>query len=191
MKNIQDNGADHITSPSLLTGGGQGGGSSLYKIGRIGRPHGIKGEVQMQVDDDVFDRVESEYVFLQVDGIMVPFFMEEYRFKSDEICLVKFEDIDTQEKARELTGCEVYFPRELAEADDHDMTYAELVGYVVIDAEHNSQVGTVIAVDDTTENILFELDNDLLVPAPDELIEDIDSENHRIIMNIPEGLLAL
>lgn len=163
----------------------------LYKIGRIGRPHGIKGEVQMQVDDDVFDRVDSEYVFLQVDGINVPFFMEEYRFKSDEICLMKFEDIDTQEKARQLTGCKVYFPRELAEADDHDMTYAELVGYSVVNNINNKVVGKIVSVDDSTENILFELDNDLLIPAPDELIVEIDSESHTILMNIPEGLLTI
>lgn len=169
----------------------QSGGEGLYRIGRIGRPHGIKGEVQMQVDDDVFDRVDSEYVFLEVDGIVVPFFMEEYRFKSDEICLVKFEDIDTQEKARELTGCEIYFPRELAEADDHDMTYAELVGYEVVDNKYNKVVGKIVFVDDSTENILFELDNDLLIPAPDELIEEIDTDSHTVRMQLPEGLLEL
>ena len=31
--------------------------------------------------DDVFDRTESEYLILEVDGILVPFFMEEYRFQ--------------------------------------------------------------------------------------------------------------
>ena len=190
MNNIQNNETNHIDSPSLLTGGGQGGGS-LYRIGRIGKAHGIKGEVQMQVDDDVFDRVDSEYVFLEVDGIVVPFFMEEYRFKSDEICLVKFEDIDTQEKARELTGCDVYFPRELAEADDHDMTYAELVGYNVVNNNNNKVVGKIVFVDDTTENILFELDNDLLIPAPEELIVEVDSESHTIVMQLPEGILDL
>lgn len=190
MKDIHNNETNHINSPSLLTGGGQGGGS-LYRIGRIGKAHGIKGEVQMQVDDDVFDRVDSEFVFLQVDGIMVPFFMEEYRFKSDEICLVKFEDIDTQEKARELTGCDVYFPRNLAEEDEHDLTYAELIGYEVVDNIYNKVIGKIAFVDDSTENILFELDNDMLIPAPEELIIDVDSENHKITMQLPEGILDL
>lgn len=189
MCSVQNEGVNHITSLPLITGEGQGGG--LYRIGRIGRPHGIKGEVQMQVDDDVFDRVDAEFLFLQVDGIMVPFFMEEYRFKSDEIALLKFEDIDTAEKARELTGSEVYFPRELAEADEHDMTYAELVGYDIVDDRSHRVVGKVILVDDSTENTLFELDNGLLIPAPDELIVEVDSDNHTITMIIPEGILDL
>ncbi|MEE0362596.1 MAG: 16S rRNA processing protein RimM, partial [Prevotella sp.] len=62
----------------------------VYRIGRIGRPHGVKGEVTFRFDDDVFDRVDSDYLVLSVDGILVPFFIEEYRFKSGEVALVKF-----------------------------------------------------------------------------------------------------
>ena len=92
----------------------------VYKIGKLGKAHGIKGEVSMMVDDDIFDRVDAEYLVLEVDGIMVPFFMEEYRFKTDETALVKFEGVDTQERAKELTGTEVFFPRELADNADDD-----------------------------------------------------------------------
>lgn len=165
--------------------------SDVYKIGRIGKTHGVKGEVQVQIDDDVFDRVDADYLILLVDGILVPFFMDEYRFKSDEIALVKFCDIETQDQARELTGCEVFFPRDLAEAEEHDLTYAELVGYTVEDAIYNKVVGRIAFVDDATENILFELEDGMLLPAPDELIVDVDQESRTIIMNIPEGLLNL
>ena len=55
----------------------------VFRIGKIGKAHELKGELQMQVDDDVFDRVEADYVVLQIDGILVPFFIEEYRFRSD------------------------------------------------------------------------------------------------------------
>lgn len=81
----------------------------VYKIGRIGKPHGVHGEVQMQFSDDVFDVVDANYLLLNVDGILVPFFMEEYRFRSDEIVLMKFCDINTEAQARELTGSEVFF----------------------------------------------------------------------------------
>ena len=91
---------------------------SVYKIGVIGKAHGVKGELSIQIDDDIFDRVAAEYLVLKLDGIFVPFFMEEYRFKSDSVALVKFEGVDTQERVRELTGVEVYFPRELAEQDE-------------------------------------------------------------------------
>ena len=52
----------------------------VFKIGKIGKPHGVKGEVGLRFSDDVFDRVDAEYLILDIDGILVPFFMEEYRF---------------------------------------------------------------------------------------------------------------
>lgn len=46
-----------------------------YRIGRLGKPHGVKGEISFQVDDDVFDRLDSDFVILDVDGLPVPFFL--------------------------------------------------------------------------------------------------------------------
>ena len=90
----------------------------VYKIGKLGKPHGVKGEVSFMFDDDVFDRVDIDYLILDVDGILVPFFIEEYRFRSDESAIMKFVDIDTQDKASELTGDEVYFLRSLSDSSE-------------------------------------------------------------------------
>lgn len=163
----------------------------VYKIGRVGKTHGVKGELQVQVEDDIFDRVDAEYLILMVDGILVPFFMEEYRFKSDEIALIKFCDIDTQDKARELTGCEVFFPRALADDVERELTYAQLVGYELIDADSGKVVGKIAFVDDATDNLLFELEDERLIPASEELIEDVDQDKRQITIMIPEGILDL
>jgi 16S rRNA processing protein RimM len=172
----------------------------VYKIGRLGKAHGVKGEVSFQFDDDIFDRVDADYLVLDIDGILVPFFMEEYRFRNDTVCLVKFCDIDTQQRAQELTGCDVYFPRALAEEVDDDLSLASLVGFTIINdgdgkAAHtvpdDSVVGIIVSIDDTTANILFELEDGRLIPANDDLIVDIDTEHRQIRMNIPEGLLDI
>lgn len=163
----------------------------VYRIGRIGRPHGVKGEVTFRFDDDVFDRVECDYLVLSVDGILVPFFMEEYRFKGSETALVKFCDVDTQERAAALTGCDVYFPRHLADGEGAGMSWSALVGYALVDAASGAAVGRIASVDDATSNILFELEDGKLVPAAAELVEDVDREGRRITVRLPEGLLDL
>jgi 16S rRNA processing protein RimM len=163
----------------------------VYKIGRIGKAHGVKGEVSFNFDDDVFDRVDAEYLILEVDGILVPFFMEEYRFRSDSTALVKFEDIDTQDRARELTNCDVYFPRDLADNDEEELTYTFLVGFDIIDDQSGKNVGTIASIDDNTMNILFELEDGTLIPASEELITDIDKDNKTITIALPEGILEL
>ena len=163
----------------------------VYKIGRLGKAHGVKGEVSFQFDDDIFDRVDADYLVLDIDGILVPFFMEEYRFRNDTVCLVKFCDIDTQQRAQELTGCDVYFPRALAEEGEEMPSLASLVGFEIVSVPDGSAIGTIAAIDDTTQNILFELEDGTLIPASDELIESIDTNKKRINMNIPNGLLDI
>ena len=163
----------------------------VYKIGRLGKVHGIRGEVSFLFDDDVFDRVDADYLILDIDGILVPFFIEEYRFRSDANALMKFDGIDTMERARELTGCDVYFPRELSDEDNEHISWAEIVGYKLVDAETGTTVGTIASVDDTTINTLFELEDGRLVPASEELIQNIDTKKHQIETKLPEGILEL
>ena len=162
-----------------------------YKIGRIGKTHGVKGEVTLLFDDDIFDRVDADYLILEVDGILVPFFMDEYRFRSDTVCLVKFLDIDTQQRAQELTGCDVYFPRKLADEADDELSLAVLVGFTVTDADTGTVVGRIASIDDQTANILFCLDDGRLLPANGDLVEHIDTDQHTIAMHLPDGLLDL
>ena len=163
----------------------------VYKIGRLGKAHGVKGEVSFQFDDDIFDRVDADYLVLDIDGILVPFFMEEYRFRSDSVCLVKFCNVDTQQRAQELTGCDVFFPRALAEEGDEMPSLSMLVGFKIVNNANGKTVGRIAAIDDSTANILFEMEDGMLIPANDDLIEVIDAEQQQIKMNIPQGLLEI
>ena len=156
----------------------------VYKIGRIGKPHGIGGEVTLRFSDDVFDRVDAEYLVLMVDGILVPFFIEEYRFRSEEVALVKFEDIDTMDRAAELTGCDVFFPRHLADIDNDVLTWSQIVGYDIVDVASGKVIGRIESVDESTINVLLELADGTLIPAADEFIDDIDHEARKLFMKI-------
>lgn len=163
----------------------------VYKIGRLGKSHGVRGEVSFLFDDDVFDRVDADYLILDIDGILVPFFIEEYRFRSDTTALMKFEGIDTQERARELTGCDVYFPRNLAASDDDSISWSAIVGFDIIDASTDKSVGRIASIDDSTLNILFCLEYGHLIPASEDLITQIDQQARTITMHLPAGLLDL
>lgn len=166
----------------------------VYRIGRIGKPHGVKGEVSLQFSDNVFDRVDADYLVLETDGILVPFFMEEYRFRNDSAALVKFEGIDTQERARELTHCDVYFPYSLSDGNEQQFSWNEIVGFSLIDADTQQPVGEITAIDDSTINILFHVERDgeeILVPASDELIQSVSMDQRKIEVTLPDGILDL
>ena len=167
----------------------------VYKIGRIGKPHGVKGEMNFMFTDDVFDRTDSDYLIIEVEGILVPFFIEEYRFRSDETALLKLCDIDTQEQARQFTNCEVFFERSKADTPDDELTWAQIVGFRIVDENNGKIVGEIVAVDDSTENVLFEIEtakgNQILIPAHDELIVQTDADHRQIKMTLPEGIFDL
>ena len=99
--------------------------NDTYHIGRITRIRGLKGEVELRFTDDAFDRGDSLYLFLDMDGLLVPFFWEEYGFKNKETAIFSFEDIDTEDKARRLVGREVYYPLE-ALPDEEEEDFEEV-----------------------------------------------------------------
>lgn len=166
----------------------------VYRIGTLGKPHGVKGEIAFSFDDDIFDSEDADYLFIIIDGLLVPFFIEEYRFSSDVVALMKFEGIDSLEQAMSLTGCDVYYPRDHADADDDTVSKAELNGFKLVDAASGRVVGTIKDLDDSTANLLFVVatDNgDLLIPASHELIKKIDKHQQTITVAIPDGLLEI
>lgn len=166
---------------------------SVYKIGTITRVHALRGEVGLSFTDDVWDRADAQYLVLRMDGILVPFFMEEYRFRSDSMALIKFVDIDDADQAQELVGADVYFPFELVPEDDpEDFRWSYFTGFRVLNGE--SELGTITHVEDSTSNVLFYIDHDgdeLLVPAVEDFIRDIDHSTRTITMQLPDGLLDL
>ena len=163
----------------------------IYKIGQLGKPHGIKGEITFSFTTDVWDLVEADYLVLSIDGIFVPFFLEEYRFRGEHSALLKFQNIDSIEDAQEISGAEVFFPYSLTpEDDDADYTWSYFEGFHVHD-EKTGDLGSIVRVDESTENVLFELESGHLLPAVEAFITDIDHEGRTIHMNLPEGLLEI
>lgn len=164
----------------------------VFKIGIINKPHGVKGEVSFTFTDDIFDRVEDcDYLVLLLDGILVPFFIEEYRFRSDNVALVKFEGINSTEKARTLTNVEVYYPVKFMDDQEEISSWNYFIGFRVEDIHHGC-LGTVVDVDDATMNVLFVIENgdeEVLLPAHEEFILDIDRKKKILKVDIPDGLL--
>jgi 16S rRNA processing protein RimM len=173
----------------------------LIPVGRINKPHGLKGEMNISVTDDLFDRVaHCPYLICEVDGIYVPFFIDTYRFRSENSALLKFDGVETQEAALEFAGRDLYFDRrcfspqeaeEYASAEEEVEEWDEWIGYHIHDAQHGD-LGAIVEVDDQTENVLFCVDHggeELLIPAAEELITEIDDEQQIIYMNLPVGLV--
>ena len=53
--------------------------SEVIQIGTLRRPHGKLGEIQCQMDNEFWDNAEADFLILDIDGILVPFRVEDWR----------------------------------------------------------------------------------------------------------------
>ncbi len=171
----------------------------VSKVGHIGKPHGIKGEVTMvflseEISNALFDS-DIEYLILMIDGILVPFFWEEMRQTSKCGALLKFTDIDTIERAKSFTGLDVFLPNDILRGLPLEASIKSLIGFKVYEDKKEELLGEISSIDDTTENVLFIVTTPkketLLIPANKDLITKIDTQNHQLKVIIPLGLLEI
>ena len=163
----------------------------IFPAGQILKPHGLKGELNFRFDTDVFDTKDAGFFVLEIEGIFVPFFIEEYRFRSSETALLKLEGIDSVEQAKELCNTLVYLPNSFIDAENEKDTIRYFISFDIEDV-NLGHIGKIISVDDTTENVLFVVarnNDEILIPATDAFISNIDEEKRIILMNLPEGLI--
>jgi 16S rRNA processing protein RimM len=166
----------------------------VFPIGQITKPHGVSGEMAFNFTSDVFDTEEIPFIILEIQGILVPFFIEEYRFKSNSTGLIKLDGIKTEEQVKSLSGLTIFIPKKyLDKVVDAEIEQDYFTGFSLVDNE-KGLLGIISEVDQTTENVLFVIpkdDDELLIPAGEEYISEIDHEKKIIYLNLPEGLLDL
>lgn len=167
----------------------------LIKIGQFNKPHGVRGELSFTFTDDVFDRGESPYIVCCIDNIFVPFFIEEYRFKTGTTALIKLVDVESDEAARDFTNLEVFYPKTYYVEDEEETTPDDyFIGFTINDITYGT-LGEVTAIDDSTINVLFVVttpdDRELLIPVQEAFVRAIDEEERTIHMDLPEGLLEM
>lgn len=167
----------------------------LIKIGQFNKPHGVKGEISLTFTDDIFDRGESPYIVCCIDNIYVPFFIEEYRFKTDTTALVKIADVESDDAARAFVNLDVFYPKRFyIENEEEETPDDHFIGYTIDDSTHGF-LGEVVAIDDSTINALFVVarpdSKELLIPIQETFVQAIDEEKRVIHMDLPEGLLDI
>lgn len=168
----------------------------ICEIGRILKTHGINGELNATIESDI-ELQNLSCIILDIDGIYVPFFLNNIRPRGAESVLITIDGINDEKDAADLCGLTVYGLKSEsnAEGNDENGFYVnDLIGFTLFD-ENNKKIGVVEDFDDSTANLLLSVRNDsdttLYVPLADELVVDFDFDNKTLTLNLPEGLLQI
>lgn len=166
-----------------------------FYLGKIAKKFSYKGEVLIYLDTDEPELYENmESVFVEINKNLVPFFIENSALHKNDFLRVKFEDIDNEEQADEVLGCELYLPLSfLPKLEGNQFYYHEVIGFEIED-QRLGVVGKIVSVNDSTAQPLFEVINgtvEILIPMIDQFLVKIDRENKKVVMNLPEGLVEM
>jgi len=165
-----------------------------YQLGKITKPHGLKGEVNVMIDADEPDAYENlESVFVELNQKLIPFFMESFSLRGNK-ALAAFEGIETIEQAEELRDANLYLPLNvLPKLDGRQFYYHEVIGYTIYD-EVAGSLGQISNIYESGRQDIIEMQyqqKEVLIPVSDEVVLGPNHEDKLLMVRLPDGLLSV
>jgi 16S rRNA processing protein RimM len=155
------------------------------EVGRIGRAHGLRGEVAVMLLSDRPERTATGATLLATTaaGHTRELVVASARRHQDR-WLVRFEGVDDRTGAEALRGCRLHADELPAGPDE--LWVHQLVGASVVDRA-GVLLGRVAAVESNPAHDLLVLDGGALVPLPFV----VEHSPQRVVVDAPDGLLDL
>ena len=161
----------------------------MQRIGQVLKSNGRDGELLVSFSGISPEDIDlEEPVFIEFDGLPVPFYFEAFSQRGNSRALVRLTGVHNLTDADELAGAVLYAEDDLYEDEEEDLT-----GWTVLDAD-GTKVGTVSAHEDIPGNPCIWVETghgECLLPLREELVLDVDETKQTLRMEIPEGLLDL
>lgn len=163
-------------------------------LGTLTKPHGTRGSLIVRFSGLKAEDIKKRgLVFVEIDGLPVPFFIESFQEKTEETVILKIEGIDTENKAREFLGYSVYVMKDQIKVKLASEKIRDIKGYKVID-ENLGFVGFAEEVLDMKNNPLLSVlngDKEFLVPLHEDIVLEVNDKEKTIRIDAPEGLFDL
>ena len=162
-------------------------------VGRIGRPHGIRGQVTIEPRTDEPDERFAPGAVLQVDSHVAELVVERTHWHSGRL-LVVFAGVADRNDAEALRGLLLHVDRDEDETpDDPDEFYDSTLTGCSVELPDGTRVGTVIEVLHLPSQDLLVVSTDdereVLVPFLAAFVPTVDVGARLIVIDPPDGLL--
>lgn len=157
----------------------------VISIGRITRIHGKRGELQCLASNEYWDNANAEFLILNIDNILVPFRVIDWRGKGNDSLIFQLDRITDEQTAQTLIGCQAYMlASDISDEDELMPTWQSLVGYLIVDTDQG-ELGSVADVDETTINTLITLSDGRLIPIHEDFIINIEPDKKLLTICLP------
>jgi len=173
---------------------------NLKQIGSFVKTHGVHGQLVMNFSENFHSGLienglqEQEAVFVELDGIPVPFFISQkgIRNLNQYSVILALEDIDDN-KASDFCGCKVFIEssRISKNINNENISIEDCIGFLVYDADL-VYIGEFVEFIGLKGNPMLRLDvkgKELLIPLISDFITSIDAKKSEIHLQLPEGYI--
>ena len=164
-------------------------------VGRIGRPHGVRGEVTVEVRTDDPDLRFAPGAVLRTDPAERGPLTVAGRRWHREVLLLAVEGVESREAAEELRNTELHVPvAELPALEDPDDYYDHQLVGLTARLPDGTELGAVAAVRHEGADLLVVRrveGGELLVPFVTAIVPTVDVADGVVVVDPPEGLLDL
>lgn len=167
-----------------------------YFLGTITKTNGYKGGVNIYLDvDNPFEYENLDAVFVDYRGSLIPYFIQHITIhNSKNTALVYFEDIDHIDEAQRLVKSHLYLPLStLPKKEGNHFYFHEIIGFSLVD-QNIGLLGSIKNVLEYPQQALFQIiykEKEVLVPVHDDIILEVNRQNKKIIVKLPDGLLEV
>jgi 16S rRNA processing protein RimM len=163
-----------------------------FYFGTILKPHGRIGEAVIKLDKNISGWLsEIKSVFLEIEGLLVPFFINSIQGLTPSTAIVKFDNIDNPDKIKELIGTNIFSDKtDIIKNDKKKYFYRDLIRFKIID-ETVGEIGIINDIFLYPDNPVFQVmrqNKEILIPINKDFILKIDQGNETVLMTLPRGL---
>lgn len=164
-------------------------------VGRVLRPHGVRGEVRVEITTDRPERLEQHACFyLAHPGS--PEVVRRYpveKLRRHKVLLLKLEGCDDRNSADELRGMLVQIPvEEAVPLEEGEYYHFQLIG-MRVETESGEWLGRVAEVLETGANDVYVVRGpwgEVLLPAVEDVVRELDLESRLMVVHLLPGMLA-
>jgi len=165
--------------------------SSLVAVGKVVRAHGIRGALKVLAYGETLGEMEAgEKLFSIEDSAQRQLTLVSLN-PQKRAAIVEFEEIGSIDQAQALTGKDLFIDKDrLPGLPSGEYYHFQLIG-LSVQTKEGKALGTLSAVLETGGNDVYVVEKggkELLIPAIEEVIAEVDLLNGRLIVDLPEGL---
>lgn len=163
-----------------------------FKIGKVVKTQGLKGEVRVYSSTDDIYRFDDLNTFYIGKDLNTEYKVEKVRYKGN-LVIMKIKGIDIVEEAQKIVGKNLYVSREESrELDEDEFFIADMIGIDVytVDGDHIGKLKDVLQYSANDVYVIKGKENkEYLIPAVMKFVPEIDIEERKMIIDPIKGML--